>query len=69
MLTTKKNLAQEIFHSIFSTLQKLFNGAIFQLKTKKTEIKSIARKKLMVCDIQLPMDSKFIDDVKFFVLF
>ena len=63
------NVTQEVFDSKFSTLQKRFNGAKLRLNTKKTEFMSIKWKNSMVFDIQMPMGSKFLDNVKFWFLF
>ena len=55
------SVTHKVIDSIFGTLQKWFNGQ----NTKKTEFLKIARKSLMVCDLQLPMVSKVLDNVKF----
>ena len=49
-------------------LQKKFYGAKLRLSTRKTEFLSVERKNLLVCAIQLPMNSKFLDNLMFMTL-
>ena len=57
------SINQGAFDLILTTLQKWFSGAKLQLNSNKTEYMFVSRKNSLNCDIELPTDANFANNV------
>ena len=57
------SINQGAFDLILTTLQKWFSGAKLRLNSNKTEYMFVSRKNSLNCDIELPMDANFSNNV------